>query len=264
MADRVIVPGDGRAPASTVNAHKLVAGPSCHGEPAMKALDRKLLRDLRLMWSQALTIALVVASGIGGFSPRCRRSTRWRWRATASMPGPLCRCVRQRQARAADALAATLRACPAWPTCRPRWSRWCASRSPAWRPHHRPADRRRPRHPAAHEPGDLRSGRRWSARRRLPADGASAGAGVRGFASARGLRPGDAVSALVNGKPAHAGAWPASALSPEYIFAGLGACPTSAALACSGSTARRWPRPTTCRAPSTAWRQAGARRRARA
>ena len=33
----------------------------------MKALDRKLLRDLRQMWSQALTIALVVASGIGGF-----------------------------------------------------------------------------------------------------------------------------------------------------------------------------------------------------
>lgn len=33
----------------------------------MRALDRKLLRDLRAMWSQALTIALVVASGIGGF-----------------------------------------------------------------------------------------------------------------------------------------------------------------------------------------------------
>jgi putative ABC transport system permease protein len=33
----------------------------------MRALDRKLWRDLRLMWSQALTIALVVASGIGGF-----------------------------------------------------------------------------------------------------------------------------------------------------------------------------------------------------
>ncbi|HET9642398.1 MAG TPA: ABC transporter permease, partial [Burkholderiaceae bacterium] len=32
----------------------------------MKALTRKLLRDLRLMWSQALTIALVVASGVGG------------------------------------------------------------------------------------------------------------------------------------------------------------------------------------------------------
>ncbi|PZP93919.1 MAG: ABC transporter permease [Variovorax paradoxus] len=33
----------------------------------MKALDRKLLRDLRTMWSQVLTIALVVASGVGGF-----------------------------------------------------------------------------------------------------------------------------------------------------------------------------------------------------
>ncbi len=33
----------------------------------MRALDRKLLRDLRLMWSQALTIALVVASGVAGF-----------------------------------------------------------------------------------------------------------------------------------------------------------------------------------------------------
>lgn len=34
---------------------------------ALRTLDRKLLRDLRRMWSQALTIALVVASGIGGF-----------------------------------------------------------------------------------------------------------------------------------------------------------------------------------------------------
>jgi putative ABC transport system permease protein len=33
----------------------------------VKALNRKLLRDLRLMWSQALTIALVVASGVAGF-----------------------------------------------------------------------------------------------------------------------------------------------------------------------------------------------------
>ena len=33
----------------------------------MNALDRKVLRDLRLLWSQALTIALVVGSGIAGF-----------------------------------------------------------------------------------------------------------------------------------------------------------------------------------------------------
>jgi len=33
----------------------------------MRALNRKLLRDLTRMWSQALTIALVVGSGVGGF-----------------------------------------------------------------------------------------------------------------------------------------------------------------------------------------------------
>src|SRR5512139_669004 len=33
----------------------------------MKALDLKVWRDLRLLWSQAITIALVVASGVGGF-----------------------------------------------------------------------------------------------------------------------------------------------------------------------------------------------------
>jgi putative ABC transport system permease protein len=33
----------------------------------MKMLNRKMMRDLVRMWSQALTIALVVASGIGGF-----------------------------------------------------------------------------------------------------------------------------------------------------------------------------------------------------
>lgn len=33
----------------------------------MRMLDRKLIRDLARMWSQALTIALVVASGVGGF-----------------------------------------------------------------------------------------------------------------------------------------------------------------------------------------------------
>jgi putative ABC transport system permease protein len=33
----------------------------------MKALDRKVFRDLRLLWTQAITIALVVGSGIGGF-----------------------------------------------------------------------------------------------------------------------------------------------------------------------------------------------------
>jgi putative ABC transport system permease protein len=39
---------------------------SSHGT-SVKALNRKLLRDLTRMWSQALTIALVVASAVAGF-----------------------------------------------------------------------------------------------------------------------------------------------------------------------------------------------------
>ena len=33
----------------------------------MTALDRKLLRDLKRLWSQALTLALVVAAAVAGF-----------------------------------------------------------------------------------------------------------------------------------------------------------------------------------------------------
>lgn len=33
----------------------------------MRTLNKKLMRDLRLMWGQGLTIALIVASGVGGF-----------------------------------------------------------------------------------------------------------------------------------------------------------------------------------------------------
>jgi putative ABC transport system permease protein len=33
----------------------------------MKALDRKLLRDVVLLWTQALTLALVVAAAVAGF-----------------------------------------------------------------------------------------------------------------------------------------------------------------------------------------------------
>ena len=45
--------------------------------PAVKALDRKVLRDLRLLWSQAITIALVVASGIGGWLGTILAWARW-------------------------------------------------------------------------------------------------------------------------------------------------------------------------------------------
>jgi energy-coupling factor transporter ATP-binding protein EcfA2 len=63
MADRVVYLGDGTVQRDRDQRPQAEA----FGAELVKALDRKLLRDLRLMWSQALTIALVVASGIGGF-----------------------------------------------------------------------------------------------------------------------------------------------------------------------------------------------------
>jgi putative ABC transport system permease protein len=78
----------------------------------VKALDRKLLRDLRLMWSQALTIALVVASGIGGFITTLSAVdslalARDRFYASGRFAD-----VFASVKRAPDALAATLRATP--------------------------------------------------------------------------------------------------------------------------------------------------------
>jgi putative ABC transport system permease protein len=55
-------------------------------------------------------------------------------------------------------------------------------------------------------------------------DGAHRCAGVRGFARARGLHPGDELRALVNGKRRTLRIV-GTALSPEYIFAGLAGMP---------------------------------------
>ncbi len=56
-----------------------------------------------------------------------------------------------------------------------------------------------------------------------------------GFASARGLRPGDEPTALVNGKR-RVLRIVGMVLSPEYIFAGMAGMPICAALGCSGFT----------------------------
>jgi putative ABC transport system ATP-binding protein len=107
-----------RAPAEPVGA-VVVAVPAARPRRAEGPGPQAAARPAPL-WSQALTIALVVASGLGGFMTTCRRWTRWRWRATVSMPS----------ARFADVFAAVKRAprlalaevpartCPAWPMCR--------------------------------------------------------------------------------------------------------------------------------------------------
>lgn len=54
-------------PATPDPAGELPPPPAKRPRGQLGALDRKVLRELRLLWSQALTIALVVACGIGGF-----------------------------------------------------------------------------------------------------------------------------------------------------------------------------------------------------
>jgi putative ABC transport system permease protein len=185
----------------------------------LKALDRKLLRDLRLMWSQALTIALVVASGIGGFlttlsavdSLALARDRFYAEGRFADMFASV--------KRAPNALAHTLRATPGVADVQttieqivrieidgvvdPMLGQLIGVDA---------------RTPPAMNRVTLRNGRALADVQRsgdaIPALVSAA------FADKRGLRPGSRVEALVNGKRRTleiAGI----ALSPEFIFAGL-------------------------------------------
>lgn len=184
----------------------------------MKALDRKVLRDLRLLWSQALTIALVVASAIGGFV------------ATLSAVDSLARArddfyaagrfadVFASVRRAPEAVAARLAEIPGVVDVQATVEAVARVTVPGSTD---PVigqlighDARRPQQLNRVQ---LRSGR-W------PEAGRSGGeleAVVNeGFAQAHRLRHGATVSALVNGKQRTLRIT-GIALSPEYIFGGL-------------------------------------------
>ena len=190
----------------------------------MKALNRKLLRDLRLLWSQALTIALVVASGVGGFL------------TTLSAVDSLARARDDfyAQGRFADvfagvrraplALQPALQALPGVADVQLTVERPVRLRLPD-----RPdpllgqligVDAREPRRLNAvfrregggvvevGSPGPVRS------------DGAIPAWVSETFAQVHGLQPGDRLQAVINGKQRDL-VLRAAALSPEYIFAGL-------------------------------------------
>jgi putative ABC transport system permease protein len=194
----------------------------------MKALDRKLLRDLRLMWSQALTIALVVASGIGGFITTLSAVdslalARDRFYAQGRFAD-----VFASVKRAPDALAETLRSVPGVADVQTTTEELVRIEIEGLSD---PIigqligiDRRRP---LRMNLLTLRSGHAEDASM-SPGPAASDGAlpawVSESFAIARGLKPGARLSALVNGKRrtlVMAGV----ALSPEYIFAGLWGMP---------------------------------------
>ena len=186
---------------------------------SLKALDRKLLRDLRAMWSQALTIALVVASGIGGFITTLSAvdslaDARDRFYAQGRFAD-----IFASVKRAPDALAEVLRATPGVADVQTTIEQIVRIELDGV------AD---PiigqligidaRSPPRLNRITLRSGRPLGDAG--PGDGAMPVLVSEAFAEARGLVPGSRLSALVNGKRRTLQI-SGIALSPEFIFAGL-------------------------------------------
>ncbi len=197
----------------------------------MTALDRKLLRDLLAMWSQALTIALVVASGVGGFLTTLS--------AVDSLALARDRFYEQGHfadvfagvKRAPNALLPTLRQIDGVADVQTSTQQMVRITLPGVPD---PVigqligmDRRQPQRLNRLT---LRSGRRVEQADRLLSPGAAQSDGSlpawvsESFATAHGLKAGARLSALVNGRQRNlvvAGV----ALSPEYIFAGLWGMP---------------------------------------
>ena len=185
----------------------------------MRALDRKVLRDLRLLWSQALTIALVVASGIGGFLAMLSAVdslTRARDGFYASGAfADVFATVRRAPESVLDRVRAVPGVIDVQGTVEARARVTVAGTSdPVIGQLIGLEAPERQRLNRVH----LRAGRWPEAGRH--ASGELEAVANEGFMKAHGLRPGDRVRALVNGKHRDL-RLVGVALSPEYIFGGV-------------------------------------------
>ena len=191
----------------------------------MKALDRKLLRDLTRMWSQALTIALVVACGIAGYvttlsavdSLAAARDDFYAEGRFADIFAGV--------KRAPDALADALREIPGVADVQTT-TEAIVRVEIAGLPD--PIigqligiDRRAPHRMNRVSVG---SGQAPDLGEGVRGDGAIAALVNEGFAQARGLRPGATLGVLMNGHRRELRIV-GTALSPEFIFAGLWGMP---------------------------------------
>ena len=190
----------------------------------MRALDRKLLRDLRLLWSQALTIALVVASGVAGFITTLSAVdslalARDRYYATDRFAD-----VFATVKRAPNALAAALGEVPGVADVQTTVEHSVRIGIPGVTDpimgHLIGVD---PNRPLRMNRVSLRSGRMLDAAT-AHRDGTIDALVSEGFAQARGIAPGATLSALIDGKRRTLRIV-GVALSPEYIFAGFGGMP---------------------------------------
>ncbi len=185
----------------------------------MKALDRKVLRDLKLLWSQALTIALVVASGIGGFIATLSAVDSLEGARDAFYASGHFADVFAVVKRAPDAMAERLAEVPGVVDVQTTVEAVARVSVPGTvDPVIGQLIGRDARRPQRLNQVQLRTGR-W------PEAGSRAGGELEAvvnvsFAEAHKLRPGSAVSALVNGKRRTLRIT-GTALSPEYIFGGI-------------------------------------------
>jgi putative ABC transport system permease protein len=188
----------------------------------MKALDRKLLRDLRLMWSQALTIALVVASGIGGFITSLSAVdslalARDRFYADGRFADAFAAVK-----RAPAALADTLRAVPGVADVQTTHEEFVRVEIPGLAdPIIGQVIGFDPRHPPRMNRVSISRGRAIEG---VQSDGSIEAMVSEAFAQARHLQPGARLNVLINGRQRTLVivGW---ALSPEFIFAGLWGMP---------------------------------------
>jgi putative ABC transport system permease protein len=182
----------------------------------LKSLDKKLMRDLWSLKTQVVSIALVIACGIGGFIGTFSTYGSLLWSrdnyyATARFPH-----VFASAKRAPQALAERIRAVPGVVEADTRVVRDTQLSIPGVVP---PMIARLIGHDFEHPAGmnrlTLRSGR-W------PAPGAQGEVVVnQRFLEARGLKLGERMNVLLNGKLERV-TLVGTALSPEYIFATRG------------------------------------------
>lgn len=187
----------------------------------MRALDRKLLRDLRLMWSQALTIALVVASGVAGYIATFSAYDGLSWSREVYYTESRFADVFASLKRAPLALERQLAALPGAAHVETSVAQLVQIDIPNVSD---PIIGRLvgidPLAPPQLNRIFLREGRMLSAQGGQTLEVLVSEA----FALARGLKPGDRLHALINGKR-EALQIVGIALSPEYVFAGAGGSP---------------------------------------
>lgn len=191
----------------------------------MKALDRKLLRDLRLMWSQALTIALVVASGIGGFITSLSAVDSLALARDGFYADARFADLFASVKRAPQALAEQLAAQPGVAEVQTTVEQMVRIELPGVSdPILGQLIGLDPRRPHSLNRITLASGRALDGAGLRRGDGALEVLVSEGFAKARGLKPGATLNALVNGRQRTL-VIVGTALSPEFVFAGLWGMP---------------------------------------